>query len=62
VPTLLIYGGASQFYAKECAHYVQNAIPGAILHIYEDADHFPQIWQKTQFINHIRAFVESLGQ
>lgn len=58
VPTLLIYGGESQFYSQACAHFVQAAIPDAVLHIYEGADHFPHLWQKPRFIADVWAFVE----
>jgi pimeloyl-ACP methyl ester carboxylesterase len=62
VPTLLIYGGASQFYSRACADYVQNAIPDSVLHLYEDADHFPHVWQKTRFIDDLRTFIEDLDR
>jgi pimeloyl-ACP methyl ester carboxylesterase len=62
VPTLLIYGGESQFYSQACARYVQEAIPGSILHTYEGADHFPHAWQKARFIDHVRAFIQDLDR
>lgn len=57
VPTLLIYGGQSNFYLPETAHYVANSIPGAILHIYEAEDHSPHLWQREQFIQQFLAFL-----
>lgn len=57
VPTLLIYGDESQFYSKACAHYVHTATPGSVLHIYEDADHFPHVWQKARFIDDMRSLL-----
>lgn len=62
VPTLLIYGGASQFYSRTCAYYVQDAIPGSVLHLYEGADHFPQVWQKNRFIHDVRTFVQDIDR
>jgi pimeloyl-ACP methyl ester carboxylesterase len=62
VPTLLIHGSESQFYSPAVAHYVQNAIPNSSLHLYEGADHFPQIWQKVQFIEDVRRFVKDLDR
>ncbi len=41
IPALLVYGGASNYYRSETAHYVQNRIAKAVLHVYEDTDHSP---------------------
>lgn len=35
IPALLVYGGASNYYRSETAHYVQNRIANAVLHVYE---------------------------
>lgn len=57
VPTLLIYGGQSNFYSTETAHYVANAIPKAILRIYEGEDHSPHLWQRERFTKELLEFL-----
>lgn len=56
LPTLLIYGGESNFYHTHTAHYVRDRIRGAILHIYEGTDHSPHQWQRERFIQDLLAF------
>lgn len=56
VPALLIYGGESNFYHEETAHYVRNRISDALLHIYEGTDHSPHQWQRERFIHDILDF------
>lgn len=58
LPTLLIYGGLSNFYREETAHYVAARIPRAILHIYENSDHSPHQWQKERFSKELMAFID----
>lgn len=41
IPAMLVYGGQSNFYGLDTAHYVASQIPDAALHIYEGADHPP---------------------
>ncbi|MBU2964399.1 alpha/beta hydrolase [Amphritea sp. 2_MG-2023] len=60
VPALLIYGDESQFYAKPVAEYVRDHIPQAELHIYEKADHSPQLWHRERFIWDIKQFIRQL--
>ncbi|TVT71774.1 MAG: alpha/beta hydrolase [Denitromonas halophila] len=63
LPTLLVYGGASNFYSTELAHYVRDSIPNALLHIYEEVDHAPHLWQRERFVNDVLRFVaEASGQ
>lgn len=59
VPSMLIYGGESNFYRLETAHYVANQIPNAILHIYEGTDHSPHQWQRDRFSKELIDFIES---
>jgi pimeloyl-ACP methyl ester carboxylesterase len=56
IPALLIYGGESNFYHVDTAHYVRDRIPGAVLHIYEGTDHSPHQWQRERFTRHLLAF------
>lgn len=60
LPTLLVYGGQSQFYSLEVAEYVRSAIPGADLKIYEDTDHSPHLWARDRFIDDLRDFLVGL--
>lgn len=58
VPSMLVYGGESNFYRTETAHYVANQIPDAILHIYEGTDHSPHQWQRERFTKELMAFID----
>jgi pimeloyl-ACP methyl ester carboxylesterase len=49
VPTLLVYGGESNFYGADTARYVHGQIPGSDLRIYEGADHSPHLMQRERF-------------
>ena len=59
IPALLVYGGASNYYRSETAHYVKNRIAGAILRIYEDTDHSPHQWERDRFVRDLREFIDS---
>ncbi|RTE67700.1 alpha/beta hydrolase [Amphritea opalescens] len=61
VPALLIYGDESQFYAKAVAEYVRDNIPQSELHIYENADHSPQLWHRERFVWDIKQFLRKLN-
>lgn len=56
VPSLLIYGGESNFYHAETAHYVASKIPNALLKIYEGTDHSPHQWQRERFVQDLVEF------
>lgn len=56
IPTLLIYGGESNFYHSDAAHFVRDNIRGAVLHIYEGTDHSPHQWQRERFTSDLLAF------
>ena len=58
VPSMLVYGGESNFYGQDTAHYVANQIPNAILHIYEGTDHSPHQWQRERFAQDLMAFID----
>lgn len=57
VPSLLIYGGESNFYKNETARYVASQIPNAILKIYEGTDHSPHQWQRERFARELIEFL-----
>ena len=59
LPTLLVYGGQSNFYRAETAHYVADNIPNAILRIYEGTDHSPHQWQRERFARELLEFIET---
>jgi non-heme chloroperoxidase len=56
VPCLLIYGSASNYYGVAVAEYVQQAIPGSVLHLYEGGDHSPHVGQRDRFLAELTAF------
>ena len=56
VPALLIYGGESNFYHTDTAHYVASQIPKALLKVYEGTDHSPHQWQRDQFVEDLITF------
>lgn len=58
VPSMLVYGGESNFYGKGTAQFVANQIPNAILHIYEGTDHSPHQWQRERFAHDLLDFIE----
>lgn len=58
LPTLLVYGGQSNFYRTETAHFVADNIPNAVLRIYEGTDHSPHQWQRERFARELLEFIE----
>ena len=58
VPSMLVYGGESNFYGKGTAQFVADQIPNAILHIYEGTDHSPHQWQRERFAQDLLDFIE----
>jgi pimeloyl-ACP methyl ester carboxylesterase len=58
IPTLLAYGGASNFYSLETARYVHERIPGSALLVYDDADHSPHLCEPGRFERDLLAFVK----
>lgn len=57
IPAMLVYGGESNFYHSDTAHYVARQIPDAILHIYEGTDHSPHQWQRERFTRDLLSFL-----
>lgn len=57
IPALLVHGGASNFYHPRTAHYVRDSTPSALLHIYDNVDHAPHLWERERFIEDVLAFV-----
>lgn len=58
IPAMLIYGGESNFYRTDTAHYVARQIPDAILHIYEGTDHSPHQWNRERFTKDLLQFID----
>jgi pimeloyl-ACP methyl ester carboxylesterase len=56
VPTLLVWGGESNFYDLSTARYVHDRIEGSVLHVYDDTDHSPHQWQRERFERDLLAF------
>ena len=56
VPTLLVWGGQSNFYGLDTARYVHDRIAGSVLHVYDDTDHSPHQWQRERFVRDLVAF------
>ena len=57
VPTLLVGGAESNFYTLETAAFLLARIQAARLHVYEGADHCPQIQQAGRFAAVLVAFI-----
>lgn len=62
VPTLLIFGQASNFYGVETAEFVGGAIPNATLHVYQDADHHPHLCNPARFTGDLARFAQQVVQ
>ena len=58
LPTLLVYGGESNFYRTDTAKYVADTIPNAVLLIYEGTDHAPHQWQRERFVRELIDFID----
>ena len=56
VPTLLIYGAASNYYGPEVGTHVQSKIAGSRLLVYEHADHAPHLDRPERFLEDLTAF------
>ncbi len=61
LPTLLVYGGESNFYGTATARYVADNIPNAVLRIYEGSDHSPHQWQRERFVRELIEFIDAPG-
>ena len=62
VPTLLIYGEASNYYGPEVGAYVHSKIAGSRLLIYEHADHAPHLNRPEHFLEDLTAFALTPGR
>jgi len=58
IPTLLVFGGESNFYHLETARYLAQRMPRAKLQVYEGTDHSPHQWQRERFLQDLIQFVE----
>lgn len=57
VPTLLVWGAASNFYTLETAAFLLARIRSATLQVYEGADHSPHNQQTGRFAEELVAFI-----
>ena len=57
VPTLLVWGGASNFYTLATARYLLARIPDATLINHAEADHCPQLCTPERFAAELLAFL-----
>lgn len=57
VPTLLAYGAKSNYYGPAVAEYVAAHIPDAVLWLYPEAGHGPQVEAVEAFLRDLDAFV-----
>ena len=59
IPTLLVWGAASNFYTLDTARFLLDHISAAKLHSYEGADHCPQLQEPERFARELTTFVRS---
>ena len=59
LPVLLVYGGASNYYGSETVRYVAGRIPAADLHVFENADHSPQLTDPGRFVALLQNFIKA---
>lgn len=59
VPTLLAYGAKSHYYGPAVAEYVAARIPDAVLRLYPEAGHGPQVEAAEAFLADLDAFADS---
>jgi pimeloyl-ACP methyl ester carboxylesterase len=57
VPTLLVWGGESNFYGPATADYLLGQLPDARIVSYEGADHCPQLTHPDNFTGDLIAFL-----
>lgn len=57
VATLMVWGAESNFYTLETAEFLLARIRSARLHVYQGADHSPQLQQAGRFAEELAAFV-----
>lgn len=58
-PTLLVHGGASNFYPIEIAHWLAARIPQARLCIHANANHSPHLMDPRRFLDELAALLPS---
>lgn len=59
VPTLLLYGGKSNFYGADVANFVNQSIKGSKLVMFESTGHSPQMEQPAKFTQEVAAFLDA---
>jgi pimeloyl-ACP methyl ester carboxylesterase len=61
-PTLLVHGGASNFYPIEIAHWLMARLPQARLSIHEDANHSPHLMDPRRFLDELGVLLAESAQ
>lgn len=56
-PCLLVYGGRSNFYRLETAHWIATRLADARLSIYAEANHSPHMMDPARFVAELTEFV-----
>ncbi len=59
IPSLVIHGAESNFYPLQTAEFLRAHLPDAVLHIYDNTDHCPHLWQPTRFVRDLLAFAKA---
>lgn len=57
LPTLLAWGGESNFYGPDTAEFLRSRIKGATLSCYAGADHCPQLYEPERFVSELLGFL-----
>lgn len=57
LPTVLVYGGASNYYGLETARHVAAGIKDSRLDVFEGADHSPHLADRERFASLLARFV-----
>jgi 2-hydroxy-6-oxonona-2,4-dienedioate hydrolase len=60
VPVLVAWGGQDRLigWTTKTGKRLARRIPGAILHVFDDAGHLPQVEQPEQFVEVLRSFAD----
>lgn len=56
LPTLLVYGTDSNYYGEAVARYMQKTLPYNQLHLIEQADHSPHLFDPGRFVDTLIKF------
>jgi len=59
MPTMIVWGDHDPIIPVKHAYATHEAIPGSVLHVFEDVGHFPQHDEPERFVRAVLAFVRS---